>query len=370
MSLSVVHIITTIDLGGAEKQLLTLASCQFQNGDNVEIIFLKHDPNLLELFQAVGIKVNQRFHKLSFLGQVLLLMKRRRESNVVFHAHLPRAELLCALALKPKSFVITRHNSEPFFPKAPKVISRILSRFVIAKAFASISISRAVANYLKTSKELKDLSGNFTIYYGLDESELRNETKIEYSSDIFKIGTASRLVPQKNLKLLLNSLKVLTEMESKRFHLSIAGNGPLLEELKSQAFELGLQDSITWLGQIKDMTSFYHSIDVFVLSSNYEGFGLVLLEAMSHGVPIVARGNSSIPEVLGERHPGILKSSNPEELAQELSKIMNDFEHIKRVLRYQSKQLAKFSIKNTQSAHRVIYSNLIQERALHDKKLD
>jgi glycosyltransferase involved in cell wall biosynthesis len=366
MAISLVHIITTIDLGGAEKQLLALTTRQVQNGDKVEVIFLKSKPQLLDKFIAVGVKVNNQFHKLSFLQQVLLLMKRRREGDVVFHAHLPRAELLCALALKPRSFVVTRHNSEPFFPKAPARISRLLSRFVMAKAFASISISKAVTNYLKISRELQDCSHNFIIYYGLEDLLLRNETYIEHKSDVFKIGTASRLVPQKNLQLLLNALKVLSEIEPKKFHLSVAGTGPMFTDLKSQALELGLQDSISWLGQIQDMTKFYHSIDVFVLSSNYEGFGLVLLEAMAHGVPIVARGTSSIPEVLGESHPSIVKSSNPEELARGLSKIMNDYEYVERCLEYQSKQLEKFSIEGTQKAHSEIYNNLLQERAVRN----
>ena len=367
MAISLVHIITTIDLGGAEKQLLALTTRQVQNGDKVEVIFLKSEPQLLDKFIAVGVKVNNQFHKLSFLQQVLLLMKRRREGDVVFHAHLPRAELLCALALKPGSFVVTRHNSEPFFPKAPANISRLLSRFVMAKAFASISISKAVTNYLKISRELQDSSRNFIIYYGLDNLLLRNETYIEHKSDVFKIGTASRLVPQKNLQLLLNALKVLSEIEPKKFHLSVAGTGPLFAELKLQALELGLQDSISWLGQIQDMTWFYHSIDAFVLSSNYEGFGLVLLEAMVHGVPIVARGTSSVPEVLGESHPGIVESSNPEELARALSKIMNNYVYEKRCLEYQSKQLAKFSIEDTQRAHSKIYNSLLQNRAVHNE---
>ena len=50
MSLHVIHVITTIDLGGAEKQLLTLATCQKRNGLVVEIIFLKDEPKLLEQF--------------------------------------------------------------------------------------------------------------------------------------------------------------------------------------------------------------------------------------------------------------------------------------------------------------------------------
>lgn len=364
MGLFVTHIITTIDFGGAEKQLVELAACQVQNGDTVEVIFLKNAPKLSDKFLEVGVKVNNRFHDLSFLTQIFLLSRRRSDGDVVVHAHLPRAELLCSFALKSKSFLVTRHNSEQFFPSAPKYISRWLSRFVLARAFAAVSISKAVADYLKTSGELPGSSRNFVIHYGLESLRLRDEIDVYHGSGTFRIGVAARLVPQKNLQLLLDALKILSEKESKTFHLNVAGTGPLLDELKSHALDLGLQNSITWLGQIQDMKKFYDSIDLFVLSSNYEGFGLVLLEAMSHGVPIVARGTSSVPEVLGEEHPGIVESSRPEELALALFRAMNDGEFLRNCLKRQSIQIGKFSIENTRLAHNDIYHDLIRYRTI------
>lgn len=102
MSLHVIHVITTIDLGGAEKQLLTLATCQKRNGLVVEIIFLKDEPKLLEQFLGSGILVDTEFSKTSFFNQIRRLRAKRSLDSVVFHAHLPRAELLCALSLKKK----------------------------------------------------------------------------------------------------------------------------------------------------------------------------------------------------------------------------------------------------------------------------
>ena len=73
MSYSILHVITTIDLGGAEKQLLTLATYQREKGFDVEVVFSKDKPTLLQDFLKVGVKVDSSFAELRFLRQVLKL---------------------------------------------------------------------------------------------------------------------------------------------------------------------------------------------------------------------------------------------------------------------------------------------------------
>ena len=70
--------------------------------------------------------------------------------------------------------------------------------------------------------------------------------------------------------------------------------------------------------------SFYRSLDIFVLPSDYEGFGLVVLESMSQGIPVIARRISAIPEVMGENHPGLVDSSNPLEMAKKIEEFTNN----------------------------------------------
>ena len=131
MNYSILHVITTIDLGGAEKQLFTLATCQKEKGFDVEVVFLKDKPTLMQNFLKVGVKVDLGFAGLGFFRQVLKLKQRKSQENLVVHAHLPRAELLCALSLKQESFIVTRHNSEAFFPNGSAKLSQLLSRFTV-----------------------------------------------------------------------------------------------------------------------------------------------------------------------------------------------------------------------------------------------
>ena len=360
LPMSIVHIITTIDLGGAEKQLLTLSTCQKKNGDDVEIIFLKGSPKLLDKFLSAGIKVNTNLLNTSFLSQILKLKKRQLSDVEVYHAHLPRAELLCALALRPKSFIVTRHNAERFFPRGPRFISVLLSRFAQKTAFALISISKAVNDFLVSSKEVIISENNHIIYYGLQIETSYFKDSCELNSGRFHIGTIARLVPQKNLPLLLNALCHLNKVLGAKVSLTIVGVGPLKDELMRKAIECGIQESVTWKGQISDVTLFYKSIDAFVLPSNYEGFGLVLLEAMQQGVPVIANDVSAIPEVLGKGHPGLLKFPNSSLLAETIWKMLSDRKLRQSCLSFQYDRIKFFSIERSYSSHKRVYLQLFE----------
>ena len=364
MSMHVIHIITTIDLGGAEKQLLTLATCQKRNGLNVKIIFLKDEPKLLEQFLEGGILVDTEFSKLSFFDQIRKLRAKKDLDGVVFHAHLPKAELLCALSLKNSSFIVSRHNAENFYPAGPKLLSKLLSRFVLRRAFALISISQAVSAFLRATSELGAQVRNEIIPYGIEISQIKPFEKGVLNSNYIKLGTVSRLVHQKNIPLLLNAMQKLTADRSYKWSLQIIGVGPLLEELQSLSSKLGIQDSVVWLGQTTKIEDFYKTLDVFVLTSDYEGFGLVLLEAMNAGVPVIARDISAIPEVLGTDHPGLVNSDNPIEFAERISKLAMSTELSLNFLKYQSRQLNRFSIERAEVAHRALYKELLAEQEM------
>ena len=361
MNHSILHVITTIDLGGAEKQLLTLADCQKKAGFDVEVIFLKDRPTLLQDFLGLGIKVDIDFAKSGFLKQWLKLKRREFQENSVVHAHLPRAELLCALALKSKRFIVTRHNSEAFFPKGPTKLSKLLSRFVLNRSFASVSISKAVAKYLKNSGEMSETHDNYVIHYGIKNTSVSPRRNPRVVSGPIQIGTVSRLAPQKNLPLLLFALKELNSKESQRFNLTIVGSGPLITELQSLSTDLGIDELVTWKEQLVEVLPFYRSLDVFVLTSNYEGFGLVLLEAMSQGIPVIARRVSAIPEVMGEEHPGLVDSISPIDLALKIQTLTSNQDALRSCLQYQAQRLLGFPIEKSQREHELIYLRLLEQ---------
>ena len=123
ISKKVTHLITTIERGGAEKQLLTLASEQVQSGLKVEVFFLKGKPDLKNKFEESGVKVNNLLVGKNFLRQIFLLSKQLRKNPSPIHAHLPKSELLAAIVVRNKHLIFSRHNAEPFWPGGPRIIS-------------------------------------------------------------------------------------------------------------------------------------------------------------------------------------------------------------------------------------------------------
>ena len=119
------------------------------------------------------------------------------------------------------------------------------------------------------------------------------------------IGTVGRLTRQKNHSQLLDVAKVLAD-EGVEFRLRIAGSGELADELREKAHRLGLRDRVEFLGFVDDVPGFLGTIDVFVLTSGWEGHANVIVEAGAAGRPIVAFEVSSNPEVVVDGTTGFL----------------------------------------------------------------
>lgn len=320
-NLRVLHIITTIDLGGAEKQLALLASLQVSTGYKATVLALKGDCDLERELRQSSIDVHC-LSNYSLLKQITKIRALAKSHDIV-HSHLPRSEALSFIALFGwrGKWVISRHNSEMFWPNGPKSLSRFLSRLILRKAKVVIAISHTVSDFLVSEGEIsiRDQRKIEVIHYGISPRP-NNQSRSNRDFEGL-IGTVARLELQKDLSTLLKSFSMLTNGEALNWKLSIAGTGSQQNKLEREAFELGLNDRVRWLGRISDMDKFYDSIDVFVLPSLYEGFGLVLLEAMKSGVPIVCSDIPTSIEIFGEHYPGLFKTGEVSSLRELLGRV-------------------------------------------------
>lgn len=314
---TVFHVITTINRGGAENQLLVLVREQVRIGLEVHVIYLKGEPELEEDFVRAGATVHHELSEKSVLVQPFLLRKLIGKGEVIVHAHLPRAELVSILKPQNAKFFVSRHNAEPFFPGAPALLSNFLSRIVEIRSIKIIAISYAVKNYLISRGEVKNPENLDVILYGYESHFKSKPNERGKNFPLNKLGSISRLADQKDIPTMLRAFKALRE-SNPRATLSILGAGPLDSELKKLAQSMGLGDSVTFRGRSSKIYEFLSELDAFILTSKYEGFGMVLLEAMDLGLPIVASDNSAIPEVLGSDFLGLCQTGNSEEFAFKL----------------------------------------------------
>ena len=325
----IIHLITTIEFGGAEKQLLILAANQIKQGLEVEVFYLKGKPELKTKFEDVGVKVNSLLINRPFIFQVTKFRKYLRSNESPVHTHLPQAELVASLACKRKNFIISRHNFEPFWPNKPRLISILLSRFVASRASGGIAISNAIKNYLLVAKEINKNFKVSVVYYGFDHNEefLVETNKIINenlnSSKDYKLGTIGRLLPTKNYPTMLNAIaKIAGVYPTVKFF--IVGGGRSDQVLIKMCKDLKIENNVIWLGRTEYIREFLAKIDLFIFASKAEGFGLVLLEAMLANKPILAANNSAIPEVLGSNYKGLFSTNDYKLLSDKIIELIND----------------------------------------------
>jgi glycosyltransferase involved in cell wall biosynthesis len=162
---------------------------------------------------------------------------------------------------------------------------------------------------------------------GIDLAQWPEPGSLPIARDPFTVLCVARQYPRKHLADLLRALALVRRAEP-RARLVIIGDGPEQERLRALAAELKLGEATLFLGGIPDdeaVREWYYRSAVFCLPSLQEGFGIVLLEAMAAGLPVVATTAAAIPEVLPHGQAGLLvPPAQPQALAEALRALLAD----------------------------------------------
>jgi len=151
-----------------------------------------------------------------------------------------------------------------------------------------------------------------------------NEPTEKKSGGEVVILSAGRLVKQKDQSTLLRAVGIVASKVD--VSLELVGEGPERGKLERLAKELGVESSVKLVGYVEDIKRYYARADLFVISSIFEGFPNVLLEALAHGVPVVSTDCPTGPaEILGEgRYGRLARTSDPGSLGGEILKALDD----------------------------------------------
>ena len=142
------------------------------------------------------------------------------------------------------------------------------------------------------------------------------------------IGVLGRLHEQKGFDILIRAAALLRD-DGIDFELRIGGEGPMREELQALVATFGLGDRVTFCGWIEPGTPYLSGLDLFVVPSRYEPFGLVVIEAMAMGLPVVASANEGPREILCDgRYGRMFPNEDPVALAAVLKDALGDWTHM------------------------------------------
>jgi len=310
-------------ISGAENHLVQLTAALSRRGWDCDVLIPSPAPEKLEpLAEALGpackrVELMPMEHDVSpaLVRRLVGLLSSGRYD--IAHAHLVHADwhLAVASAFSPRvPLVSSKHNPDPF-RRGP--VFRVVERLSLRRYSAVIAISDSLGDFLKQTTNVNPV----TIHYGLAAPDRPPERE---AGEVARLLAVGRLEEQKAFEIAVQAVASLRSAHP-GVRLDIAGEGSERRRLTRVIQEQGLADSVALLGERRDVMELMRRADVLVHPARWEGFGLVLLEAMSAGLPIVASGVGAVPEIVEDGVTGILvPPDDPQALANALSRLIDE----------------------------------------------
>lgn len=306
----ILHVIESLEFGGAEKVLVDLANEFAKQQHAVTILCLKR---IGALRAALDARVEVECLHLSEGSHYLLPWRLARLVKAsdydVVHAHtwgVLYETALGGLLAKTPAVVFTSHGNYP--PAGHSLLRRLkryarhaLERQVLRRIDMTVPVSNAIKTEIATWAPETKIQ---TIHNGIEVLPLVEPPGRPLRGNVFRIITVGRLAPVKNHTLLLEAVADLRRETA--IQLDILGDGPERAALEKLAQSLGIAAHVRFLGFRNDVRAYLAHADAFVITSDYEGISIAILEAMRAGLPVVATDVGGIRETVIDGETGIV----------------------------------------------------------------
>ena len=311
----VLYLNNSMAMGGIETMILDFIRlapkggyeagiCVFEAGGVLEGKALELEGKLYHLPKREGFDPSAvfRLHKLC------------RETGInVLHSHNFASWLYGGIARRFIPGIRHIHTEHSGVEPSPRRF--FLERRLTQMTDVVVAVSKGVKRYMVDRVGIPANKVRI-VYNGVDlnrftynegtRSKIRSELSI--STDDVVAGVVARLVPVKGHGFLLEAMRILSE-KAPPLRLMIVGDGDLRKELEQKTAVMGLSNRVSFLGERQDIPQIMSAMDMYVLPSESEGMNLTLLEAMSIGLPVVARDVGGNSEVVCHGETGLLVSS-------------------------------------------------------------
>lgn len=307
----IMHLIESLEFGGAEKVVVHLAN-KLSEYFQVSICLTKRKGSLVEQLNPeiqVHFLDSGEGNDYSLPGKIETLM---RDHNVdILHSHDWGVYLEAAFAIRnlPNSKLIhTVHGKYTQFDsrlisKFKVYLRHFLERLAVKNTYRIIAVSESIKDYIIKDIRLP-ISKVETIHNGIAALNSNSNKPINLH-DRLNLITVGRIAAIKNYKLLIQAL-ALAVAENPDIYLVFVGDGPEMKSVQELTETTGIQHHVKFLGFRTDVEELLLKSDVFVLSSNYEGVSIAILEAMSIGMPVISTSVGGVPETVVDNVTGYL----------------------------------------------------------------
>jgi glycosyltransferase involved in cell wall biosynthesis len=301
----VIHVAKVAGISGSENHLLLLLPALREQGFDVELVMLHEgEPGAAEFarrHEAGGVPVTRiplgsAASPLAF-RRVLGVVRDRRPD--VLHTHLVHADFHGLVAGKLARVPVLASTKHGFNPFRDRRAFGLADRVVGSLADLHIAISKGLARYL-ADREGFDEDAFEVVHYGIEPGPEPPPVP-----EAPRLAIVGRLIPIKGHDALLRALATVRG-DVPGITLEIAGEGSLDADLRATVTRLGLDDVVSFLGHVPRVAEVFERAQIVVVPSLGEGFGMVALEAMERGRPVIASAVGGLPEIVDDGRTGLL----------------------------------------------------------------
>ncbi|MCS3801361.1 glycosyltransferase [Niastella sp. OAS944] len=370
-AVQVLHIIKSLGRGGAEMLLPeTLRQHDKQKFNFHYIYFLSWKDAMVSAIENEGGKVvciPAKNNAAIMLAVRKIAVYVRKHKIQLIHCHLPWAGMAARLVgkLTGVPVVYTEHNKWERYHKLTYYMNKLSFSYQQLVIAVSAEVANSIKiNYGKAKPQVQVVAnGADTTKYARTqtfEKDIRKELNIPATATVIGITCVFRV--QKRLGTWLEIAKALHAKHPDTYFIMV-GTGPLSEEIHAKAKELGTDKYIFFAGSQAETRPYFTAMDIFMMSSEFEGLPIALLEAMSMNCVPACTAAGGIPEVIKDGVNGVLVPvEQPMQLVDRLSQLLQQPD-----VAAQMKQAARETVINSFSMKRMvaeledIYHNLINK---------
>lgn len=325
----------SLRVGGAEKAMVQLANNFSERGYPVDLLLVKKEGEFLQdVSQAINVIDFQSRRTLTALLPLISYLRRRRPAGLI--ASMVHCNIVALLAksmtgVRTRILIRQENTMSQAARNAPTTRGRLIpwiAKTMYPKADAIIAVSNGVADDLSESFGIPRESIK-QVYSLCSIPEVVESSKDQVNHPWFQPGSPpaivslGRLTPQKDYGTLLKAFRIVRSQREVK--LVIIGKGSEQDSLKELAGQLGISDDVCLPGFVSNPFAYIARAGVFALSSQWEGLGLVLVEAMACGTTVVSTDCPNGPrEVLdGGRYGILVPMGDPEALAEGINRALD-----------------------------------------------